>query len=254
MVVPALLAAVLNLIVMLLALDTFQAAVFGIAILGEVPDAPLIEAPFHFLVNNAAETATMAIAALASLATASLLLFAYSRMLTAKKASLKDGFLFALSRLGAALGLSVFALVTLFLYGVAAFLLLMASVSFELTGLVAFLALLAWLAFGAYVYTKLVFTPLFISIEGLNVKKALAESWKWSSGRFIPLVIFLFLLWAATGIIVGFGDIVGAAVGTALGGAVDPDLVAFIAFLLGFLAASAYFNIVFTKFFVETRQ
>lgn len=236
----------LNATVLLLSLESYQNVFISVVVFGEVPNVPLAQLPFYFTANYLTDLFVIGTSLLFSLAIGFMLLFAYSRMLTSNKPSLREGIVFAASRIMVAIGFAGFSFVAVFLYSVVAFFLFTASISFELVGTLAAVLLLLWLLFGLYLYTKLVFTPLFISIDEMNLKKALAESWKWSSGKFVPLIVFLVLAAAAGNIIAGASSLIGESI-------VDEAISATV-IIIGVSLSNAYYNIVFTKFFVESRH
>ncbi len=246
LIVPALLGIAINVIVLLLCLDSFQNIFIGAVLLNELPNAPPLDALFYFAANNAADIAIISIALYISLLIGALTIFAYTKALQAKKGGIAQGISFALSNLPNALGLGAFAFIAVLLYAAVALTLLLAGVSEGATGIIALALFLLWLAFGAYSYTKFVFTPLFMALDGTNLKKALAQSWVWSSGKFIPLLIFLFLAYFASSVISG------AAV--AASDAISAEEISFAVLLFGVCLSNAYYNIVFVKFFTGQRQ
>ncbi|GEM_PF-6326852 len=239
--VPALIGMCLNAAILMLALGSYEAIFFGTIISGDVPDAPLISQPYYFAANNLTDTIIIGLALLGTIIVGTLMLFTYAKMLTAKKTGIAGGISFALSKLPQAIWLGIFTFVALFLYSVVAFLLFAASISFETWGTVAFAGFLLWLAFGAFAYLKFAFTPLFIAVEGLDLKKALAKSWKSSSGKAIPIAIFLFLAYLATGLVGGAAF--------ALSDLASDELISLAIVVLGISLSNAYYNIVFTKYF-----
>ena len=89
--VPALLGMLLNALILMLALGSYQAIFFGAVISGDAPDAQLIAQPYYFLANNLADSAIIALALLGTIIVGTLLLFTYAKMLTAKKTGIAAG-------------------------------------------------------------------------------------------------------------------------------------------------------------------
>ncbi len=252
--IPALAGLALNAMVLLLALESFQAVFLDSALAGELPNAPLSDAMFYFVSNNFADLGIIALALICSLVVSILLIFAYSKMASAKKGGIMESISFALSKAPEAAALGVFVFIALLIYSLGGLALFMASISLETFGAAAFTLFLLYLAFGAYASIKLAFTPLFISVEGLNIKKALAQSWKWSSGKFIPLLLFLFLLGIAGQFISGIAGLAFDAIALAPGASDFAVLLGVVVLVAGVCVSSAYYNTVFAKYFIGSRQ
>ena len=242
----ALIGTAINVGVMILASDSYMNVFVNMMVLGEVPEATVMEMPFFIFTSYAADIAVILVAMTTSLAAGFFTLFAYSRMVASKKTGLREGLSFATSKITEALFLSIFYMAALFLFALSAFLLFAAGVSFEGVEAITFLLFIALCAFGIYCYVKLFFTPLFMALEGMKLKKALAESWRWTAGKFIPLLFFLIIAWAVTAMVSG--------IAFAASDAIAVDEVSAAVAIIGFCIAGAYYSIVLVKFFSGLRH
>ena len=105
----ALIGAVINAGIMLLASDSYLNVFVSTLVLGEVPDASIMELPFFIFTSYAADIAIIIAAMTVSIAVGFFTLFAYSKM-SSKKAGLRDGLSFAVSKIPEELFLAVFSM------------------------------------------------------------------------------------------------------------------------------------------------
>ncbi len=153
---------------------------------------------------------------------------------------------FGISKAGEIGMLSLFTFAALFIYLATGFLLFAATISAGATGIFFVLLMLAWIAIGAIAFFRFLFTPFFMAIDGLAMKKALSQSWKWSEKKVFSIIALFFALG-----IVSYA--INAAFG-AISGATGIEAIAFAALALGFCLSNAYYNTVLAKYFIESRQ
>ncbi|VVB99001.1 Uncharacterised protein [uncultured archaeon] len=242
--VPALLGTIAGTAILLLSLDSFTNVFFSSLLFGEVPDVAFFELPFQFANSYGPDLLVIFMALLASLTVSAATAFAYAIMARDKKAGAMKAMATAAKMLPSAFALALVSMAGLLIYSAVAFCLFAAGISLEGIGFIAFAFFLAWLGFGAFVLIKLAFTPIALATGNLPLKKALSESWNKTSGKSMSTVLFLVLAWVISGIVSGifFG----------LGDLVQQEELSFLIVLTGICASSAYFNIAFARFYIDS--
>ena len=144
------------------------------------------------------------------------------------------------------IGLTVFVFFAMFLYATIGYLFFVLSDMFEGIGIVFFLIFLLWLVLGVYAFVKLAFTPVLMATQRQKLKPALAATWKWSSGKTIKTAVFLAIIGGIAWILNTFFF--------ALGDAAGVDFVEVLILMIGLSISSAYYNIAFIKYFLNTKQ
>jgi len=243
---PALFVMGLNFIVLLAAFESYFNLFFETLVLGEVPDAGLLELPFFMLTTYGADIIVIGLAAFVSFALGFYMIYIYASLLAGKETGMIKAIIANAKRTGEILGLTLFVSIALFLYGIVAYLLFVASVSIEALGLIAFILLLIWGLFGLFVYFKFAFTPVLMATEKQKLKPALAAVWKWSSPKLISIIIFLIIIGFLAGII--------NTVFITLADATGSNELGILLLLLGFGLSNAYYNISFVKYFTASKN
>ena len=239
--VPALIGMALNAAILLLAVDSYFNVFYSALLLGEVPNASIFDLPFYLLTSYFGDIVVIKLAAFLSLLIGIYLLFTYAALLGGKEKGIVKAMKGQLARIPEMLWLCVFMAAALGIFAVAAFILFIGTISLDGLGIIAFLLLLAWLIFGAYVFIKLAFTPLFMAIGRKKLKEALAESWKWSGGRLLQV--------AAALVAVGIASWIINAIFSAASDATSVEEIAAVILVLGAAIANAYYNIVLVKYY-----
>ncbi|MBI4210350.1 MAG: hypothetical protein HY544_02480 [Candidatus Diapherotrites archaeon] len=243
--VPALLGMFLNVLVIALSVDSYANIIFDTLIEGNVPAASMLKLPFYMASSYASDLLIIGMAMFVSMLIAYYLTFAYAIALSGKRKGVFGSLLSAASRAPEVLFLTVFTFAAAFLYCIAAFLLLAAAMAGEELGIVALPLLLGWMLLGVYAVLKLAFTPIAMASGGSKLKEALAQSWKWTSGRFLETALFFFILMMAT-------ILIGSAV-TWLSGLTESEPVSFIILVLGMALLNSYYTVVFIRYYTDSK-
>src|SRR3989338_715435 len=201
--VPALLAIVINLAILLLVVDVQFDFFYSVFVLGEVPETTLIGLPFYVATGYWQQLLIIGAAAMVSFMLSFYQLYVYSALIGKKKPVIGTS-IEAFSKIPEIFGLAFFAAIASFIYFTIAYFIFIATVTFGGIGIVFLLLLLAWIIAGVYASLKLLFTPLFMAIEKKKLKQSLSESWKWSSGKVVSIVALILLLGLVAGAISGF--------------------------------------------------
>ena len=186
---PALIISLAAFLVIILSAESYMAFFYSAIMLGQVPDAGILELPFYIISSYGQEIAIICASMLISLTLTLFQLYIYALSMARKEGmvqAIRDG----AAKLPEIFGLVVFAALASFIYGVLGYALFAASITFDVIGIALFLLLIAWGLFGAYAFVKLIFVPVFMALEGKKLKAALSESWKWSSQRVFSIAIF----------------------------------------------------------------
>ncbi len=239
--IPAFVGMALNIALLLFAIDNYFNFFFNVLILGQVPDAPLLDLPFYIASAYLPDIFVMSVAVFASLFISIYILYTYCALVAKGEKSAIKALLGQFSRVTEIFSLSFFSFVGFFLYATAAFFLFLGAVSLEGTGIIFVLLLLLWIGFGTFSFLKFLFSPLFMAINKKKMKAAMAQSWQWSTKRIIEIALFLLLIGAITGIINAFFSAAADATGF--------DAIAIAALVIGFSLSNAYYNIALIKYF-----
>ncbi|MEK6958343.1 MAG: hypothetical protein AABW99_05185 [archaeon] len=243
---PALLAGIINLFVMVAVSENSFNFFMQTLVLGNVPDVNLWQMPFYIINSYGQDLIAMLLGTLASLAVGFYILYVYSALIAAKEKGIVKAIAATAKKIPEILALSVFVLAAFFIYSTIAYFVFVAGVSIEAIGIILFIALLAWLVLGVYFFLMLAFTPLFMALNGTKLKKALAESWKWSPKRLLHIAVFLAVLWFLTMAVATLFSMISDFAGS-------DELIAG-TLMLGMAVSGAYYNITFIKYFLANRE
>ncbi|MCR4369166.1 MAG: hypothetical protein NUV67_04645 [archaeon] len=243
--IPAIGAIIFNFAMLILAAESYFNVFYDTLILGQVPNVSLLEMPLYIFNSYLPDLLIIFMASLASLMLGFYLVNVYHAMIGEKKNAVPALFS-GISRIGEIFYLSAFFAVALFLYLAAAFFLMVFSINFGAIGIVFFFAFLAWILLGLYAYLKLMYTPFFMAAKRLNIKKALAQSWKWSAGKFWAIFALLFLLWAITW---AFNSIFAA-----IAEQITVEFITIAVLVLGLGVSNAYYYVSLTEYFLGAKE
>lgn len=242
---PSFVAMVVNTALLILVSDSMFTIFYNVFILGDVPDATITQLPFYIISSYGPELTAITATTFISLLLSFYLVYVYSGLLNSKSTGVVKAMLGGFSRLGELIALSVFVSLCIFLFSMAGFAFFVGSLGLGGIGIISFLLGLAWTLFGAYVFLKLVFAPVLMAIGKKKLKAALAESWEWSSGKLLHIGAFMVLLFAA----IGFINLVVSSASDATG----IEELSLVILVLGMALSNAYYNIVFIRYFVDSR-
>ncbi len=237
---PALVLALVNAAVFLLALEPLYSLLFDLGPGGAFPKGSLLELPYLFVVQFPYEMAAVILLSFFSLLGGNWLFFVYSYMYRKDKplGTLKAmaGAVKSLKQI-LALSLFQFALGVVFLA-----LTLVLSIALKPIEAVAAIGLLVWLVLGYYVYMKLMFAPIAMPFEGVKLREALTLSWKFTRGKILWLLLLSFVLSLITYALTSLGGL--------LSDAIEEEILSFVVLVLVLSLATAYANTVLIKYWL----
>lgn len=245
--VPALLAAIANTAVMLLAVDSFFGLFYDITIAGNVPEAGIVEAIYYVAASHSIEIAVIAAALFINGITSVFLLYTYYALATEKKAGVAGAMLEKIGKITEIAGVAAFLLVAAGAFSAVSLAIFVAAVSVEGLGFLAPVVMIALAAFSIYVFMKLFFTPLFMCSEQEGLKKSLGKCWKWSNKRLFTIAIFFAIVSAIISVLGGIFDMAAVALE-------GNDIASAVAIIVGLLATNTYFNVAIVKFFLSEKE
>ncbi len=191
---PALIVAVVNIILAFFALDAFLEIIYNSLVLGIYPEGPLLQIPSLFFNMYPAQITIVILLALITYASSAWLIFAYAKSVKDSKAGIGAILSFGLQNLGNIVSLTLFLFLIALLYGIIFFLFLYLTMSTGLLGLAALILLLGWSLFGIYLLFKLYFLPVIMAVDELRLKQALGRVWQWSGKRLLHIILLIIIL------------------------------------------------------------
>ena len=243
--IPSLLGMFFTTLLLLVFSDNYFNIIYKIFVFGELPQTELFNLPFYMLSIYGADLFIITLATFISISIGFFVLYVYSTLFNDSKLTVSKAINSNLGRISEIIGLSLFVFVVGFLYTGIGFLLGLIITSFESLGLIITILILLWIIAGIYIYTKLAFTPLIMSIERKNLKQALSQSWKQSETKMLKLLFFLITLSAIVQAMNFFISTFADAIGV--------ELIMLLVLIIGLGFTNAYYNISFIKYFLNSK-